>query len=164
MIMMWRSATIPCRPSIRDSQMSVREYSAMCLFLSWVHPYVQKTSPAYKKMISSSINLIKPMNDTIIAIIGGFVTTVLSGFTSWFFAKKKYNAEVDNHLITNMQESLEFYKTLADDNKVRLEAVLAENAELRKEVNEMREKLVALTSVLAQYGLLKLMEDNKPEE
>ena len=104
------------------------------------------------------------MNDTIIAIIGGFVTTVLSGFTSWFFAKKKYNAEVDNHLITNMQESLEFYKTLADDNKVRLEAVLAENAELRKEVNEMREKLVALTSVLAQYGLLKLMEDNKPEE
>lgn len=104
------------------------------------------------------------MNDTIIAIIGGFVTTILSGFTSWFFAKKKYNAEVDNHLITNMQKSLEFYKTLADDNKVRLEAVLAENAELRKEVNEMREKLVALTSVLAQYGLLKLMEDNKPEE
>ena len=104
------------------------------------------------------------MNDTIIAITGGFVTTILSGFTSWFFAKKKYNAEVDNHLITNMQESLEFYKALADDNKVRLEAVLAENAELRKEVNEMREKLVALTSVLAQYGLLKLMEDNKPEE
>lgn len=104
------------------------------------------------------------MNDTIIAIIGGFVTTILSGFTSWFFAKKKYNAEVDNHLITNMQESLEFYKALADDNKVRLESVLQENAELRKEVNEMREKLVALTSVLAQYGLLKLMEDNKPEE
>lgn len=104
------------------------------------------------------------MNDTIIAIIGGIVTTILSGFTSWFFAKRKYNAEVDNHLITNMQESLEFYKTLADDNKVRLEAVLQENAELRKEVNEMREKLVALTSVLAQYGLLKLMEDNKAEE
>lgn len=92
------------------------------------------------------------------------MTTILSGFTSWFFAKRKYNAEVDNHLITNMQESLEFYKTLADDNKVRLEAVLQENAELRKEVNEMREKLVALTSVLAQYGLLKLMEDNKAEE
>ena len=104
------------------------------------------------------------MNDTIVAIIGGIVTTILSGFTSWFFAKRKYNAEVDNHLITNMQESLEFYKTLADDNKVRLEAVLQENAELRKEVNEMREKLVALTSVLAQYGLLKLMEDNKAEE
>lgn len=105
------------------------------------------------------------MNNTWIAIIGGIITTVASSFVSWFFAKKKYNAEVDNHLITNMQESLEFYKTLADDNKVRLEAVLQENAALRKEVNEMRDKLVALTSVLAQYGLLKLMEDNKqPEE
>lgn len=105
------------------------------------------------------------MNNTIIAIAGGAISTIVSGFVSWFFAKRKYNAEVDNHLITNMQESLEFYKTLADDNKVRLEAVLQENAALRKEVNEMRDKLVALTSVLAQYGLLKLMEDNKqPEE
>lgn len=104
------------------------------------------------------------MNNTWIAIIGGVITTVASSFVSWFFAKKKYNAEVDNHLITNMQESLEFYKTLADDNKVRLEAVLQENAALRKEVNEMRDKLVALTSVLAQYGLLKLMEDKQPEE
>ena len=104
------------------------------------------------------------MNNTILAILGGIITTTLSGFTSWFFAKRKYNAEVDNHLITNMQESLDFYKALADDNKVRLDAVLKENAELRKEVNEMRDKLVALTSVLAQYGLLKLMEDNKPEE
>lgn len=105
------------------------------------------------------------MNNTWIAIIGGVITTVASSFVSWFFAKRKYNAEVDNHLITNMQESLEFYKTLADDNKVRLEAVLQENAALRREVNEMRDKLVALTSVLAQYGLLKLMEDNKqPEE
>lgn len=104
------------------------------------------------------------MNNTWIAIIGGVITTVASSFVSWFFAKRKYNAEVDNHLITNMQESLEFYKTLADDNKVRLDSVLQENAELRKEVNEMREKLVALTSVLAQYGLLKLIEDNKTVE
>ena len=104
------------------------------------------------------------MNNTILAICGGAFSTIVSGFVSWFFAKRKYNAEVDNSLITNMQESLEFYKTLADDNKVRLDAVLKENADLRKEVNEMREKLVALTSVLAQYGLLKLMEDNKAEE
>ena len=104
------------------------------------------------------------MNNTILAICGGAISTIVSGFVSWFFAKRKYNAEVDNSLITNMQESLELYKTLADDNKVRLEAVLQENADLRREVNEMREKLVALTSVLAQYGLLKLMEDNKAEE
>lgn len=92
------------------------------------------------------------------------MTTVASSFVSWFFAKRKYNAEVDNHLISNMQESLEFYKTLADDNKVRLEAVLQENAELRKEIHELRTEQQMLVSVLARYGLQQLVENNKPEE
>ena len=104
------------------------------------------------------------MNDTWYAIIGGIVTTIASTFVSWFFDKRKYNAELDNHLISNMQESLEFYKALADDNKVRLESVLQENAELRKEINDMRNELVRLTSVLAKYGLQKLIESNEPEE
>lgn len=104
------------------------------------------------------------MNNTIIAILGGVITTIISSFASWFFAKRKYNAEVDNHLITNMQESLDFYKALADDNKIRLESVLQENAELRKEVDEMRSQLIKLTTLLSQYGLRKLIEDNNPEE
>jgi cell division protein FtsB len=104
------------------------------------------------------------MNDTWYAIIGGIITTIVSSFVSWFFAKRKYNAEVDNHLITNMQESLEFYKALADDNKVRLESVLQENAELRKEIHELRTEQQMLMSVLAKYGLQKLVENNEPEE
>lgn len=104
------------------------------------------------------------MNNTWIAIIGGILTTIASSFVSWFFAKRKYNAEVDNHLITNMQESLEFYKALADDNKVRLESVLQENAELRKEIHELRTEQQMLMSVLAKYGLQKLVENNEPEE
>lgn len=99
------------------------------------------------------------MDSTWIAIIGGIITTFLSGFSSWFFTKKKYNAEVDNNLINNMQDSLEFYKALADDNKQRLEEVLAENADLRKEVADLRDQVSKLTSALAQYGLQKLIED-----
>ena len=97
--------------------------------------------------------------ETWVAILGGVITSILSGFTSWFFTKKKYNAEVDNSLISNMQESLEFYKALADDNKARLEDVLSENAELRQEVTELREQVSKLTSALADYGLQKLIED-----
>ena len=98
------------------------------------------------------------MEDTWIAILGGVIATIVSGFSSWFFAKRKYNAEVDNNLITNMQESLEFYKALADDNKARLDDVLAENAELRKEITELRGQVDKLTSALAEYGLQKLMD------
>lgn len=99
------------------------------------------------------------MEDTWIAILGGVIATIVSGFSSWFFTKKKYNAEVDTNLITNMQESLEFYKALADDNKARLDTVLTENAELRKEVAELREQVSKLTSALAEYGLQKLIEE-----
>ena len=99
------------------------------------------------------------MEETWIAILAGAITTFASSFTTWFFTKKKYNAEVDNNLISNMQESLEFYKSLADDNKARLDVVLSENAELRKEITELRSQVDKLTSTLATYGLQKLIEE-----
>ena len=101
--------------------------------------------------------------DTWIAILGGLLTTIISGFSGWFFTKRKYNAEVDKNLINNMQESLEFYKALADDNKRRLEEVLLENSDLRKEVADLREQVLKLTSALADYGLQKLVEDKGNE-
>lgn len=97
--------------------------------------------------------------ETWVAILGGILSTIISGFSGWFFTKRKYNAEVDNNLINNMQESLEFYKALADDNKARLDEVLNENADLRKQVSDLREQVSKLTSALAQYGLQKLIED-----
>lgn len=99
------------------------------------------------------------MEETWITILSSAITAFATAFTTWFFTKRKYNAEVDNNVITNMQESLEFYKTLADDNKARLEDVLKENAELRKEIDELRKQVGDLTSTLANYGLQKLIED-----
>ena len=60
--------------------------------------------------------------ETWVAILGGILSTIISGFSGWFFTKRKYNAEVDNNLINNMQESLEFYKSLADYGLQRLVA------------------------------------------
>ena len=101
------------------------------------------------------------MEETWIAILGGVITTIVSSFASWFFTKRKYNTEVDANLTNNMQESLEFYKALADDNKQRLEAVLQENADLRRQVAEWREMVDKLNTTLASYGLKKLMEEEK---
>ena len=99
------------------------------------------------------------MEETWIAVLTGAIATFVSSFTTWFFTKRKYNTEVDANLITNMQESLEFYKTLADDNKARLEEVLRENAELRKEITDLRTQVDKLTSTRANYGLQKLIEE-----
>lgn len=86
------------------------------------------------------------MIDPGILITGGvgIITTVISGWTSWFFARRKYNSEVDNNLIENMQQSLEFYKKLSDDNKNRLDEVLKRNAELEQEIRDLRKQMFSL--------------------
>lgn len=86
------------------------------------------------------------MIDLGILITGGvgIITTVISGWTSWFFARRKYNSEVDNNLIENMQQSLEFYKKLSDDNKDRLDEVLERNAELEQEIKDLRKQMFSL--------------------
>lgn len=80
--------------------------------------------------------------DVIITGLVGLISTIVSGWVSWFFARKKYNSEVDNNLIHNMQESLEFYKNFADDAKLRLDEVLERNKQLEIR-NEKLEREVA---------------------
>lgn len=89
----------------------------------------------------------------------GVITTIVSGWTSWFFARKKYNSEVDSQVIANMKESLDFYKSLSDDNKERLTQVLEQNreileqnaqlleqnAKLEKEVTMLKEQISTFT-------------------
>ena len=70
----------------------------------------------------------------------GLITTLVSGWVSWFFTRKKYNTEVDNNLINNMQESLDFYMKLSDDNKERLEEVLKRNEQLESELDALKKQ------------------------
>ena len=83
--------------------------------------------------------------EIIIALIGIF-STILSSWTTWFFTRKKYNSEVDQNLIQNMKESLDFYKQLSDDNRSRLEEVLKRNDELENDVKNLRNQMFNLMS------------------
>lgn len=81
--------------------------------------------------------------EIIIALIG-ILSNIITGFLSWFLTRKKYNTEVDSGLIKNMKESLEFYKTLSNDNKERLEEVLKRNEKQEKELAELRGQVLSL--------------------
>ena len=63
------------------------------------------------------------MIDVGILITGavGLVTTVVSSWASWFFARKKYNTEVDSNEIENLKKSLEFYESIVKDNNKKLQ-------------------------------------------
>jgi hypothetical protein len=86
--------------------------------------------------------------DVIVTGIIGIITSIISAWTSWFFARKKYNSEVDSNLIRNMQESLEFYKKLSDDNRERLEDVLKRNEELEREVKKLNERFLNIMTTI----------------
>lgn len=75
----------------------------------------------------------------------GLLTTVVSAITSWIFARRKYNSEVDHNLIENMENSLEFYKKLSDDNRTRLEEMAERNKILEAEIQELKKQMLNLT-------------------
>lgn len=102
------------------------------------------------------------MIDLGILITGGvgIITTVISGWTSWFFARRKYNSEVDNNLIENMQQSLEFYEKLSDDNKSRLDEVLERNAELEQEIKDLRKQMFSLMNSICTDLTCQLRKRN----
>lgn len=102
------------------------------------------------------------MIDLGILITGGvgIITTAISGWTSWFFARRKYNSEVDNNLIENMQQSLEFYKKLSDDNKNRLDEVLKRNAELEQEIRDLRKQMFSLMNSICTDLTCQLRKRN----
>ena len=87
------------------------------------------------------------MIDVDLIITGGvgLITSIVSSWTTWFFTRKKYNSEVELNLVEKMEKSLEFYKSLSDDNKARLEEITERNNELEKEVQELRKHVLNLT-------------------
>lgn len=84
--------------------------------------------------------------EIIILIVTNILAPIITGFATWLMAKKKYNSEVDNTIIGNMKESLEFYKQLSDDNRERLSEVLKKNDQLEKELSDLKNQLLTLAT------------------
>lgn len=92
----------------------------------------------------------------------GLITTVVTGWSSWFLTRKKYNSEVDKNLITNMQEALEFYKQLSDDNKTRLDAAIQRSLSMEKEIANLRKELTTLATSIC-YNLTCKLRQLEPQ-
>lgn len=100
----------------------------------------------------------------IVTGVVGLITTVVSGWTSWFFAKKKYNAEVDSNVIENMKKSLEFYMKLSDDNKERLEETLKRNEVLEAEIRQVKQQMFDLMNSICYDVTRELRNRNAKKE
>ena len=88
----------------------------------------------------------------------GMVTTIVSGFTSYIFTRKKYISEVDSNYIKNMEKSLEFYQKITESNEKKLEHILKENenmsnelVELKSTINSIVDKICMNTTCVTRY-------------
>ena len=81
--------------------------------------------------------------EIIVLVISNIVAPIVTGIVTFLQTKKKYYTEVNTTMIDNMKESLEFYKTLSDDNK--LNEMIEKNSYLEKELSELKSQMLTLT-------------------
>ena len=104
------------------------------------------------------------MIDTSILITGGIgiLSTIASSWITWFITRKKYYSEVDHNLIENMENSLEFYKKLSDDNRDRLQEVLKRNDELEQEIKKLRDQVFIIMNQICLNSQCQVRVKNAP--
>lgn len=73
----------------------------------------------------------------ITAGIGAF-TTFFSGFVTWLFSKKKYNAEVDSTTIKNLSSSVDVYKAIVKDLENKIDSYIEVSEKNRIEVIRLK--------------------------
>jgi hypothetical protein len=69
-------------------------------------------------------------------------TSTISSVVTWVLARRKYNAEVNGALIKNLEETLDFYKKLSDDNKARLDETIKRSNQLELQVANLKDQLI----------------------
>lgn len=99
------------------------------------------------------------MMENLWAIIGGVIATIVSGLSSWFFAKSKYKAEVEGAKIDNFDRAIDAYKKMyedmIDDLKERNEELKAEVDGLKQELFENRKQIITLTNFVLANAIQK---------
>lgn len=108
------------------------------------------------------------MKELIQENIGTFLAAIITGFTGWFFGRKKAEVEVDGAQIENFDKGLAYYQKLVDDLGTRLEKaivalqkseqekqeVIVKFSEATNQIHELERKVEKLTEELSKYKQL----------
>lgn len=90
----------------------------------------------------------------------GLITSIASAWTSWFFARKKYNTEVDGNYIENLQKALSTYDSIIAHNKTEIEHLMKKNDGLEKEVSELRKQIFDLAMNICMDFSCKIRQND----
>ena len=92
--------------------------------------------------------------EVLITGFAGIITTITGSFTSWIFARKKYNAEVDSTKIDNLSKIIDVQNEQIRNLQDRLDASLERNKQLEKELIDVRTRVSNLMILLIEHHII----------
>lgn len=89
------------------------------------------------------------------------VSMLLGSWGGWFFARRKYNTEVDSNKIDNLAKIIEVQETEIENLNARLNTALERNQILEQEIIALRGQVTELTMKLIDKHVIKDKKPNK---
>lgn len=93
------------------------------------------------------------MSDLLITIVTSIASSAASGWAGWFFARKKYNAEVESNDLQNLRDRVQVVNDIVDTLKTELDRLNIENDKLRNENDLLDAKITNLTTIILNHGI-----------
>jgi hypothetical protein len=100
------------------------------------------------------------MNEIALTGLVSVLTSTISSVITWVLARRKYNAEVNGTLIKNLEETLDFYKKLSDDNKARLDETIKRSNQLELQVANLKDQLINMMGSICMDLTCNLRKGN----
>lgn len=93
------------------------------------------------------------MNELLITIVTAVISSAASGWAGWFFARRKYNAEVESNDLQNLRDRVQVVNDIIATLKTELDRINDENQKLRNENDLMDQKITNLTTIILNHGI-----------
>lgn len=88
------------------------------------------------------------MTSTIITALTGLFCTIVSGWFTFLFTRRKYNAETDSQELRNTGDAFELYKKVTNEaikiQNDKIEQLQRENEALRRQINDLQMQVASL--------------------
>jgi len=72
------------------------------------------------------------------------LSNALTGFAGWFVGKKRIQAETDNQVLKNLEQSVNIYKQIIDDLKEEIHQLNQKVTSLEAKVDELHKENMKL--------------------
>lgn len=108
------------------------------------------------------------MSTTIITALVGLFCTLASSVTTFFLTKRKYNVEVDNQEIDNVNDAFELFKKVTNETiklqNDKIDRLQKENDDLREQVRHLQKQMLQFLDMVCYDTTCKLRRADMPTE